>query len=176
MTEHIRERVHPSIISTSLRGEIPAVLQIWRDFSGDLEMAHLTGCSCIRQTIPLPPRIARITMYNSRQTPEDLSPWDTHCRCVAGLPPECRYDSILSGYGGYGVGVNTSGCGPEDRGFKSHYSPKADGIALCPSAFVSGRGYDPKLAPIAQWIEYVASNHVVGGSNPSGRTKDQSDF
>ena len=27
-------------------------------------------------------------------------------------------------YGGYGVGVNTSGCGPEDRGFKSHHSPQ----------------------------------------------------
>ncbi len=31
-------------------------------------------------------------------------------------------------HGGCGVGVNTSGCGPEDRGFESHHSPqkKAD--------------------------------------------------
>jgi type I restriction enzyme M protein len=28
-----------------------------------------------------------------------------------------------SPYGGYSVAVNASGCGPEDRGFKSHYSP-----------------------------------------------------
>ncbi len=25
-------------------------------------------------------------------------------------------------------------------------------------------------APVAQWIEYLASNQGVGGSNPSGRT------
>ena len=37
-----------------------------------------------------------------------------------------RYDRILVAlyeYGGYSVVVNTSGCGPEDRGFESHYSP-----------------------------------------------------
>ncbi len=44
---------------------------------------------------------------------------------------DLSYDRIpvaLHDYGGYSVGVNTSGCGPEDRGFKSHYSPKADGF------------------------------------------------
>ncbi len=29
-------------------------------------------------------------------------------------------------HGGYGVGVNTPGCGPGDRGFKSHYSPQKE--------------------------------------------------
>ena len=40
------------------------------------------------------------------------------------LPIVIGYDRISVGYGGYSVVVNTSGCGPEDRGFKSHYSPK----------------------------------------------------
>ena len=31
--------------------------------------------------------------------------------------------------------------------------------------------YDCLIAPVAQWIEYLASNQGVGGSNPSGRTK-----
>ena len=28
------------------------------------------------------------------------------------------------------------------------------------------------LAPVAQWIEYLTSNQMVGGSTPSGRTID----
>ncbi len=55
--------------------------------------------------------------------------------------------------GGRSVAVNTSGCGPEDRGFDSLRSPQNSII----------------LAPVAQWIEYLASNQRVGGSNPSGR-------
>lgn len=39
------------------------------------------------------------------------------------LPKRAGYATIRRAYGGYGVEVNTSGCGPEDRGFESHYSP-----------------------------------------------------
>src|SRR5207245_1826139 len=31
-----------------------------------------------------------------------------------------------------------------------------------------------KLAPVAQWIEHLASNQGVGGSNPSRRTRHKS--
>ena len=73
------------------------------------------------------------------------------------------YDRIpvaSNDYGGYSVVVNTSGCGPEDRGFKSHYSPKADGFFHRP--FLN-------LAPLAQRIERQSSKLNVVGSNPSGR-------
>lgn len=40
-----------------------------------------------------------------------------------GLPGQSTCANIPKAYGGYGVEVNTSGCGPEDRGFESHYSP-----------------------------------------------------
>ncbi len=74
-----------------------------------------------------------------------------------------RYDRIpvaSNEYGGYSVVVNTSGCGPEDRGFKSHYSPKADGLFHWP--FLN-------QAPLAQRIERQSSKLNVVGSNPSGR-------
>ena len=50
--------------------------------------------------------------------------------------------------------VNTSGCGPEDRGFESRRPP-----------------HQREHAPVAQWTEHLASNQAVGGSNPSGRAK-----
>ena len=54
--------------------------------------------------------------------------------------------------GGRSVVVNTSGCGPEDRGFESRRPPQ-----------------QREHAPVAQWTEHLASNQAVGGSNPSGR-------
>ncbi len=32
--------------------------------------------------------------------------------------------------------------------------------------------YNELVAPVAQWIERVASDHEVGGSSPSGRTEN----
>jgi len=32
--------------------------------------------------------------------------------------------------------------------------------------------YDYKVAPVAQWIEYLSSEQGVGGSSPSGRTNE----
>ena len=59
--------------------------------------------------------------------------------------------------GGRSVAVNTSGCGPEDRGFDSLRPPHS----LCFSEDIH--------APVAQGTEHLASNQRVGGSNPSGR-------
>ena len=45
--------------------------------------------------------------------------------------------------------VKALGCGPGDRGFESHRSP-----------------HTLYYAPVAQWIEHLASDQGVGGSNP----------
>lgn len=35
---------------------------------------------------------------------------------------------------------------------------------------------DVLLAPVAQWIEYLASNQGVAGSSPAGRTYGRNKF
>ncbi len=79
---------------------------------------------------------------------------------LASLPRCAYYDNITGSHGGYSVEVNTSGCGPEDRGFESHYSP-----------FRLMRLHQPfcMIAPVAQWIERLTSNQKVRGSSPLGR-------
>jgi hypothetical protein len=54
--------------------------------------------------------------------------------------------------------VKAPGCGPGDRGFESHRPPHL---------------FDYHNAPVAQWIERLASNQEVAGSTPAGRTINQ---
>ena len=52
-------------------------------------------------------------------------------------------------------------CGTGDRGFESHRSPQFN------------RLYTPLDAPVAQRIEYWASNPGVAGSNPARRATNR---